>query len=216
MRFTEHEMVFFNSITKGDSVFGIPLKFRPENSHEEEVKNTINGLMGKGVLKSETELSVQGAVAARALECYKESTKHVIINYLHIAFLEKKDAVVIVPLKNREYELLRLPRAALFYLLLEQYPVLRNAAKEVNQKIELEDMDAFLQELKKYDGNIMVGEFQQGTLVREQVCFWKEERIYWYDLNRQVRKEMNTVQTRRELLKLLEINEEVEQYGRAY
>ena len=26
MRFTEHEMVFFNSITKGNDVFGIPLK----------------------------------------------------------------------------------------------------------------------------------------------------------------------------------------------
>ena len=28
MRFTEHEMVFFNSITKGNDVFGIPIKFR--------------------------------------------------------------------------------------------------------------------------------------------------------------------------------------------
>ena len=38
MRFTEHEMVFFNSITKGNDVFGIPLKFRTQKSHEEEVK----------------------------------------------------------------------------------------------------------------------------------------------------------------------------------
>ena len=37
MRFTENEMVFFNSITKGNDVFGIPLKFRPLESHEEEV-----------------------------------------------------------------------------------------------------------------------------------------------------------------------------------
>ena len=36
MRFTEHEMVFFNSITKGNDVFGIPLKFRPQKGHEEE------------------------------------------------------------------------------------------------------------------------------------------------------------------------------------
>lgn len=38
MRFTEHEMVFFNSITKGNDVFGILLKFRTQKSHEEEVK----------------------------------------------------------------------------------------------------------------------------------------------------------------------------------
>lgn len=45
MKFTEHEMVFFNSITKGNDVFGIPLKFRTQKSHEEEVKKTINGLI---------------------------------------------------------------------------------------------------------------------------------------------------------------------------
>ncbi len=48
MKFTEHEMVFFNSITKGNDVFGIPLKFRPQKGHEEEVKKTINGLIERG------------------------------------------------------------------------------------------------------------------------------------------------------------------------
>ena len=60
MRFTEHEMVFFNSITKGNDVFGIPLKFRPQKGHEEEVKKTINGLIEKGVLASETYLPKMG------------------------------------------------------------------------------------------------------------------------------------------------------------
>ena len=60
MRFTEHEMVFFNSITKGNDVFGIPLKFRPQKGHEEEVKKTINGLIEKGVLASETEFTKMG------------------------------------------------------------------------------------------------------------------------------------------------------------
>ena len=103
MRFTEHEMVFFNSITKGNDVFGIPLKFRPQKGHEEEVKKTINGLIEKGVLASETELTKMGFFPARALECYKESRNHIIINYLHIALLEQREAIVIIPLKNREY-----------------------------------------------------------------------------------------------------------------
>ena len=96
MRFTEHEMVFFNSITKGNDVFGIPLKFRPQKGHEEEVKKTINGLIEKGVLASETELTKMGFLPARALECYKESRNHVIINYLHIALLEQREAIVII------------------------------------------------------------------------------------------------------------------------
>ena len=119
MRFTEHEMVFFNSITKGNDVFGIPLKFRTQKGHEEEVKKTINGLIEKGVLASETELTKMGFFPARALECYKESRNHIIINYLHIALLEQREAIVIIPLKNREYEMLRLPRVAVLYLLLK-------------------------------------------------------------------------------------------------
>ena len=42
MRFTEHEMVFFNSITKGNDVFGIPLKFRPQKGHEEALYFTAD------------------------------------------------------------------------------------------------------------------------------------------------------------------------------
>ena len=169
--------------------------------------------MEKGVLKSETELSKEGALPARALECYKESNVHVIINYLHIALLEKKEAVVIIPLKNREYEMLRLPRVALLYLLLEKYPVLRGGGKTVKSQPELVDLDSFLQELKEQEGNIMAGEFQNGTMVREQVYYWKEDTVYQYNLNTQLRKEVSPAQARRELMKLLQINREVENYA---
>lgn len=213
MKFTEHEMVFFNSITKGNTVFGIPLSFRSKDSHDREVKRTIQGLLEKGVLQSETELSRQAALPARALECYKESKTHIIINYLHIALLEKREAVVIIPLKNREYEMLKLPRIALLYLLLNKYPLLRGEAKPIETGPELVDIDTFLKELKEQEGNIMVGEFQNEAIVKEQVYFWKEERIYQYDLNAQLKREVSPVQIRRELLNLLQIREEVEHYA---
>lgn len=143
MRFTEHEMVFFNSITKGNDVFGIPIKFRTQKSHEEEVKKTINGLIEKGVLASETELTKMGFFPARALECYKESRNHIIINYLHIALLEQREAIVIIPLKNREYEMLRLPRVAVLYLLLKRYPVLQIGTVPEKEQLQLQDIDSF-------------------------------------------------------------------------
>ena len=147
MRFTEHEMVFFNSITKGNDVFGIPLKFRTQKGHEEEVKKTINGLIEKGVLASETELTKMGFFPARALECYKESRNHIIINYLHIALLEQREAIVIIPLKNREYEMLRLPRVAVLYLLLKIYPVLQTGTVSEKELLQLQDIDSFLREV---------------------------------------------------------------------
>ena len=59
----------------------------------------------------------------------------------------------------------------------------------------------------------MLGEFQDKTLVKEWVYFWKQDKIYEYNLNKQLKKEVDAVQIRRELFRLLEINEEVENYG---
>ena len=67
MRFTEHEMVFLNSITKGEVVFGIPLHFRTKNGRTVEIEKTIEGLIQKKILKSETELSELGVLPARIL-----------------------------------------------------------------------------------------------------------------------------------------------------
>lgn len=213
MRFTEHEMVFFNSITKGNDVFGIPLKFRPQKGHEEEVKKTINGLIENGVLASETELTKMGFFPARALECYKESRNHIIINYLHIALLEQREAIVIIPLKNREYEMLRLPRVAVLYLLLKIYPVLQTGTVSEKELLQLQDIDSFLREVKDCKENIMIGEFQDNALTKEWLYYWKNNQIFEYDLNRQIKREVGAVQVRRELLRLLAIDEEVKNYA---
>lgn len=214
MRFSEHEMVFLNSITKGNEVFGIPLHFIPEQDRETEVQKTIQGLVEKGVLESETKLSPKGLLPARALECYKECKKHLIINYLHIGLLSSKEAIVIIPLKNKEYEMMRLPRTAILYKLLEQYPILRGAACQITTEPEIEDMDTFLRELKQYDGNIMVGEFEEDKVRQEQVYFWKDSNLYQYDLNNEVRREISPDSLRRKFLRMLEIREEVAAYER--
>lgn len=212
MRFTEQEMVFFNSITKGNEVFGIPLQFIPENDYKEEVQKTIQGLVEKGVLESNTKLSPKGLLPARALECYKECQKHLIINYLHIGLLSPKEAIVIIPLKKKEYEIMRLPRTAVLYKLLEQYPILREAARLITTEAEIEDIDTFLKELNQYDGNIMVGEFEAGKVQQEQIYFWKDSNLYQYDIKSGVRREISPDALRRKFLGMLQIREEVAAY----
>lgn len=218
MKFTEHEMVFFNSITKGDAVFGIPLHFRIKEERAEEVEKIIKSLIKKQILKSETELSRLGALPARTLELYKQSKTYIIINYLHIALIDKQEAVVIIPIKEKrkekEYELLRLPRVAVLYLLLEHYPVLRNAAVETETNVQLIDHDSFLRKLSSYDGNIMVGAFRDSRIVSEHVYYWEGEEILRYDLNSQIEKKVNAVQVRREIMKLLQIEGEVQSHAR--
>lgn len=207
MRFTEQEMVFFNSITKGKNLLGIPLHFhRGENG--DAIGQTINGLMEKGVLKSETELSEQGFLPAHALECYKNAKDHLILNYLHIAILEGDDAVVIIPLKDREYEIFRTSRVALLYMLLKQYPVLCQAGEGSSEGEEQMDVDTFLKELTAYEGSIMAGKYHNGAVEREQVYFWQDEHLYRYMFGSRIKSKMDAVAVRRELLALLQIKME--------
>lgn len=165
------------------------------------------------MLASETELTKMGFFPARALECYKESRNHVIINYLHIALLEQREAIVIIPLKNREYEMLRLPRVAVLYLLLKIYPVLQTGTVSEKELLQLQDIDSFLREVKDCKENIMIGEFQDNALTKEWLYYWKNNQIFEYDLNRQIKREVDAVQVRRELLRLLAIDEEVKNYA---
>lgn len=209
MRFTENEMVFFNSITRGNAVLGIPLNFRIKDSEDEEIKRTIRGLIKKSVLDSETQLSKLGVLPARAFECYKLSSRHVIINYMHIAFYGEDESIVIVPLDNGEYELVKLPRVAILYLLLDRYPVLRKAGEAERKRAHALDMDEFLRKLKEYDGNIMTGEFYNNMAVREQVFYWDSAGMYRYDLNRHVQRESDPVSIRRELVRMLGVDMEV-------
>lgn len=215
MKFTENEMVFLNSITEGDTVFGIPLRFCIKQEKEKEIENTIQGLIQKGILKSKSVLSEQGVLPARALELYKESKTHIIINYIHIALIEGADSIVIIPAYNEseEYELLRIPRVALLYVLLKQYPVLRGRKYGMEKQTQIRKYEEFLNILKKYEGNLLVGTFYEGKMKSEQVYYWKGKELWCYDLETQINKEKDFVQVRKEMLRLLQI--ETEMYDNA-
>ena len=53
----------------------------------------------------------------------------------------------------------------------------------------------------------MIGEFQDNALTKEWLYYWKNNQIFEYDLNRQIKREVGAVQVRRELLRLLAIDE---------
>ena len=79
--------------------------------------------------------------------------------------------------------------------------------------LQLQDIDSFLREVKDCKENIMIGEFQDNALTKEWLYYWKNNQIFEYDLNRQIKREVGAVQVRRELLRLLEIDEEVKNYA---
>ena len=106
--------------------------------------------------------------------------------------------------------MLRLPRVAVLYLLLKIYPVLQTGTVSEKELLQLQDIDSFFKRSQKTaKENIMIGEFQDNALTKEWLYYWKNNQIFEYDLNRQIKREVDAVQVRRELLRLLAIDEEV-------
>lgn len=207
MKFTENEIVFFNSITKGKSMLGLPVTFRITSSKDEEINKTISSLIEKGVLESKSKLSKKGVLPTKAIEDYKTAKKHVIINYLHIAILDN-DTVVIIPLKDRKYEVMRLPAAAIMVKLFEEYDMLRvksNGKEAYNKRV---DLDSFLKELKeKGSKNIMLGLFEDGIALKECVYYWDDDNAYRYDFTKGIKSIIDPIVARNELANALCLKE---------
>ena len=208
MRFSENEMIFFNSITSGLVVPELELHFARTGEHKEEVKKTIKGLIDKGVLEDETKLKEAGALAAKAFEDYKLANRHVVINNLRIAVTEV-DSVVIIPFENYEFELTRMPGTVIMMALLKQYDILREGSYNYPVDVSFVSVEKILlHEIVDWDKAIRVKEIADNRINSDCIYYWTEREVYKYDLQMQVKKAIDPVVIRHDIAKILRLEEE--------
>ena len=208
MRFSENEMIFFNSITSGLVVPELELHFARTGEHKEEVKKTIKGLIDKGVLEDETKLKEEGALAAKAFEDYKLANRHVVINNLRIAVTEV-DNVVIIPFENHEFELTRMPGTVIMMALLKQYDILREGSYNYPVDVSFVSVEKILlHEIVDWDKAIRVKEIADNRINSDCIYYWTEREVYKYDLQMQVKKAIDPVVIRHDIAKILRLEEE--------
>lgn len=208
MRFTSNEMMFFHSITPGETVLGFRFFFPQGEKGKIAEEKTIQSLIKKGILESEERLAEKGLYPAKAMEDYKKSKKHIIINHLHLALLENGDMVMIYPV-NQEYEICRINSAVLLFLCIKNYPFLRGGMEKKDIAMEQPGLDMVLRELYENENNILIGEYQEQKAVRERIFYQKDDKDYIYDMVSGIRYETDGYQMRIELKKLLGIEGEM-------
>lgn len=208
MRFSENEMIFFNSITSGLVVPELELHFARTGEHKEEVKKTIKGLIDKGVLEDETKLKEAGALAAKAFEDYKLANRHVVINNLRIAVTEV-DNVVIIPFENHEFELTRMPGTVIMMALLKLYDILREGSYNYPADVSFVSVEKILlHEIVDWDKAIRVKEIADNRINSDCIYYWTEREVYKYDLQMQVKKAIDPIVIRHDIAKILRLEEE--------
>lgn len=213
MKFTENEMVFLNSITEGKYIFGLNIEFSYKNNRAAEIENTIQGLIKKGILESETKLSSVGFLPAKALEMYKESKIYIRINDLKAAIINDSEMIAISPAENNQFELQRVPKAVILYLILEKFSVLRNKLKSVDSKPEKIEEDDILKEIKKSEGHILIEKFEETSYKTGCVYYWNKENMVKYDFLTKIKEYTEAVSVRNEIAEILEVTKGEENNG---
>lgn len=210
MKFTENEMVFFNSITPGDNLLGFPIELNVSTTIDNALSDTIKSLIAKGVLDSEDKLSKKGALPAKAIDDYKNAKKHVIINKLHIALLEK-ESVVIIALPNGEYDVMRMPNASILYFLLDKYKELCVKSEDIiehDEKIEINEFFEQYEELVDLR-SLVVGTYEEKKPIKGYVFYWDKGEAYRYDLIKKNHSKINPVLVRHEICDALCVTKEM-------
>lgn len=231
MQVTQMELIFLNSITPGNHIWGLPLKVPRTEKRKELYQETIAGLVRKRLLKAENQLSILGAATAKQVDDYKRAQKHVLLNRLHIAMLPGLGCVTIVPVgqgyieaaypspdwsdnvgaardmrKNDEYEILRQNRAAILLQILRSYEELCAGGRELDLD-SLCSVDHFVEELPDYPGRMLLGKYEGGRSIEEGVLYWDRQKIYYYDVKEGRKRRLSAPQARNFLVDILELRE---------
>ena len=175
MRITSDEMVFVHNITQGEQVFGFNIRFL-HNKNED----VIQGLIKKGILESEERLSQDAYYLIKAIEDYKNSSKHIILNSLHLAPLKNGDMVMIYPIEN-DYEVGIVNNMVIWYFLIKKYEFLRGKKEVIGKQMNQSGLDDVIPELYQNENNIIIGEFIDKVAIREYVFYYKDGKNIKYD-----------------------------------
>lgn len=207
MQITRMELIFLNSITPGSHIWGIPLKLKKTGDFKDIYQTTIDGLKEKGLLESDTKLSVLGGIVAKMVDDYKQANQYALINRMHIALLPNLDAVIIVQTEPGIFEIIRQNRVAILVQILRSYEEFCAAGDKWSMDMFF-PLNKFLEEIEEYPGNLLLGKFSHNRSTEEGVIFWNKKNIYYYDVKKEKKHHMSAPQVRNFLASVLEVREE--------
>lgn len=214
MRFTDREMICFNSILGGGSIVGINIEIPGFVDKGKYILETINRLKQKELVDTDGNLNKYGMIPIRLLEAYKNAQSYIFINEMRIGIIDE-DNVVILEKSIGGTSIRIVNKIVLLAGIISDHQVLQNkqdkmTIKERNLMLinyegwvdTMEDMDAPSLEI------LFVVKYDNGNLVCNKVYYWDKNNTYLYDVKKQRRKIVGSVDIRTDIMKLLEMRKD--------
>lgn len=215
MKFSEKEMVFFNSISSGPAPFGLDLHIPEEVNRKQYVADAIQSLQEKNIIGPDGKLSKLGIIPIRIFELYKNAKSYVLLN--NLLFCETEDRRKICITSDQDgYELFCMDAAAMLALLLKASPYMRRAEPQNMpishpRKVQEGELEQVLQKYSKQ--SILAARFEERQPVERKLYCWDDENGYEYNLSAGECTALSPREMRLRFMKLLGISEGISNGG---
>lgn len=203
MKFTDQEMMFLISVSRGRVPFGIDCRMPETEKKEEYIRETLDSLKKKGILNEKEKLTKEGAQVIYLFEQYRNCKKHIRLNHVNIAVLAEE--VLAVMIKTQEgYETSYISTALFMTELLKHADYLCHGEEKSRRgKWESVKKEEWLSGLEEVDGCLLLWEYNAGRLETEKIYYWKDGEGYLYNRTRERRRSLSPGVMRKQIYRTL-------------
>lgn len=203
MLFTNSEIVFLTSVSKGTRPFGIHYQMPAKEEREAFIEEAMQSLIKKGILNEERKLTKEGAAIVRFFELYRNCRRHVTINRVKAAIMENGKLITVC--KDTDcYEMCCTDSAALMLSLLKQSEYLCRGEEKAERGKWCGVMpQEWQQTMREMEGCIPICEYENARLKGRMLFYWKGGEGYLLNLERMRVRRLSPSYMRRQLYTIL-------------
>lgn len=202
MEFTNQEIMFLTSVSRGRMPFGISVR-RPLKEEEEiYVKETMKSLQQKGILDEKERLTEEGIVIIHFWEKYRNCNRHITFNDVRAALLPE-GKIIMVTGKEENYDIRMIMPEIFMYGVLKNNDFLCIGGKDERGKWQDMDVDSWQKQIGEMDGSIFLSEYIQGKKVDEKIYCWKDKDGYLLNVQKKRVRVLSSSVMRRQIYRVI-------------
>lgn len=203
------ELIAINAILDNQPIYGLSL-IEPDIPENKRVEQVMKSLERKELIKG-TSLTDKGLIVTRMLEEYKKSSRHVFINRLRVALIDKEYVIVIEKRGEDEYILNRTLKVTLEKKLILSAPFIQKETKRrfipfIKEKVDLEVLEREL-DTSKWTDIMVIQKHEEKHMYMHMLYYMDLDEAYRYDYIHHERIEKTSQEIRQDLMEILEIGE---------
>lgn len=203
MKFSDSEMMFMISVSRGRKPLGIDIKIPEESQREEYIKDAIYSLRNKNIVDENLKLTKEGADLLFFFETYRNSYRHVALDQIYAAVLPR-DRLITVMKKEDGYELNCISSSVLLEALLGYSEFLKCEDHQPGRgNWENTTVEELFQRIQNSTGGVWVKRFTGGKPDGEKFYGWDKQQGYVVNLERNRIRSLSPLWMRKQLCQLV-------------